>query len=327
MKTTFIFFSLVHCFVSTGQIGGNQLYGNHNGNYNTNQQYNDGRHNKVTVDKTSMSFHVNILNTVKSTSFTITLGLNQEAVSVETCNAEINKRITRFKQELKALNIKEDDMYVDFISQTKVYDYLTNKEEQQQIINIQQKETGFEIKKNIILRVQDITLFDRLVEIASRHAIYNIVKVDYHSAELDTIYASMLKEALAISEKRKGLLAFNKDSWEEIPVISIDFHHLQPAGQYLSYKAHESSDVSYINDYYRSNTTILRQEQRKSTSYYFNRINPSNFDKIMNADTPVVGIQCIMSVTVSYLRKEPAAPKKQYHVITPDGQLKVLNLD
>ena len=110
MKTTFIFFSLVHCFVSTGQIGGNQLYGNHNGNYNTNQQYNDGRHNKVTVDKTSMSFHVNILNTVKSTSFTITLGLNQEAVSVETCNAEINKRITRFKQELKALNIKEDDI-------------------------------------------------------------------------------------------------------------------------------------------------------------------------------------------------------------------------
>ncbi|NGF74553.1 SIMPL domain-containing protein [Fluviicola sp. SGL-29] len=327
MKSAIIVFSLIYCSVSMGQIGGNQLYGNYKGNYNTNQSYNDGRHNKVIIDKTSMSFHVNILNTVQSTSFTITLGLNQEAASVEACNAEINKRITGFKRELKALSIKEEDIYVDFISQTKVYDYQTSKEEHQHVINIQQEETGFEIKKNILLRVKDIHLFDRLVEVASRYNIHNIVKVDYHSSELDTIYASMLKEARIISDKRKALLSFDKDNWEETPVLSIDFHHIQPSGQYLSYQAYESSDVSYINDYYRSNTPVLRQEQRKSKSYYFNKINASDFDKIMNADTPVVGIQCVMYVTVSYLRKIPDASKKQYHVITPDGQLKVLNLE
>lgn len=326
MKSIVIFLSLICSTVCMGQIGGNQLYGHSKGNY-TNQQYNDGRHNKVTVDKSSMSFHVNILNTIKSTSFTITLGLNQEAASVEACNTEINKRIARFKQQLKPLNIKEDDIYVDFISQTKIYDYQTSKEDQQNTINIQQKETGFEIKKNIILRVKDIHLFDQLVEIASRHAIHNIIKVDYHSSELDSVYETMLKEALIISDKRRKLLSFDQDNWEETPVISIDFHQVQPAGQYLNYQAYESSDISYINDYYRSNVTVLRQEQRKSTSYYFNRINPADFDKIMNADNPVVGIQCVMNVTVSYLRKEPVAAKKQYHIITPDGQLKLLNLD
>lgn len=326
MKSTLIFLSLFCSLISRGQIGGNQLYGNQKGNY-ANQLYNDGRNNKVILDKTSMSFHVNILNTIESTSFTITLGLNQEAASVEVCNTEINKRITRFKQELKALTIKEDDIYVDFISQTKIYDYQASKEDHQHVVNLQQKETGFEIKKNIILRVKDIHVFDQLVEIASRHAIHNIIKVDYHSSELDRIYEVMLKEALLISDKRKKLLSFDQNHWEETPVISIDFHHVQPAGQYLNYQAYESSDVSYLNDYYRSNVTVLRQEQRKSTSYYFNRINPSDFDKIMNADTPVVGIQCVMNVTVSYLRKESVTPKKQYHIITPDGQLKVVNLD
>lgn len=329
MKPAIIILSTLFCTYCMGQIGGNQLYGNQKGNNNYYGIREEGRQsqNKVMADKNSMNFHVNILNNVQATSFTITLGLNQEAKTVEACNTEINRRISRFKNEVKSLNSKESDLYVDFISQTKIYDYQSKVDENEKVINVDQKETGFEIKKNIILKVKDITKFDRLLEIASKYTIHNIVKVDYHCSELDAIYSAMLKEALAIAEKRKSLLSYKQSDWEETPVISIDFHHVQPGEQYQKYQAYESSDMSYVNDHYRSNTVILRQEQRKSTSFYFSGINHSAFDKIMNADTPVVGLQCVMKVTVSYPKKEPDSTKKQYHVITPDGQLKILHLD
>lgn len=310
--------------IGFAQISGNQIYGNNNNrNHGINLQQ-PKNIQKVLVTNETMQFNVNVLKNVKATSFVITLGLNEEGSTVKTCNSKINQRISKFKNAIKSLGIKDKDMYVDFITQTKIYGYVTEKNQNQTKIN--QVESGFEIKKNIILKVDDILIFDRLVEIASQYDIHNIIKVTYHSSEIDSIYEELLNEALKIVENRKKLVPHKKGEWETDPTISIEFHNIQPAVQYSRFQAFETSDVSYMNNYYKSNQVVLKEELRKSNSFYYNSLPLDNFDKIINADTPVVGLQFVMQVTVTYKKKTKEDSKKEIYIITPNGELKLVDL-
>ena len=324
MKTRLTVTTIVVCKLMCGQIGGNQLYQNQNSNnYSQNfGNYQNPNLSKVKSNESSMAFEVSILNNVPADSYVVTLGVNQESHLVESCNSEINRRISSFKTAINKLGIKEKDVYVDFISQTKIYGYQPTSKGNN--INIQQKDEGFEIKKNIIFKLSEIQLFDRILEIASKSEIHNIINVEYYVSNQDAVYEKMLKEALKIVEKRKSLLNISGFKWETEPVFEISFNPIQPGNQYKNFQAFETSNISYSN-YYNSNQVVIQQEQRKSKTFFFDGIETSNFDKIMNADSPVVGLQYVMNVKVTYQSKEE--DKKQYHIITPNGDLKALELN
>jgi len=72
---------------------------------------------------------------------------------------------------------------------------------------------------------------------------------------------------------------------------------------------------------------VVRHEMRKSNSFYFRGQSTEDFDKIINADTPVVGLQFVMNISISYSKKVNEKDKKQYHIITPNGELKSLLLN
>lgn len=323
MKTNLTVLALTLCIFTQAQIGGNQLYQNSN---SSNQQIYAGISNqispKVISSENSTIFEVNILNNVQADSYVITLGVNQESHSVESCNSQINERISRFIKSLKKFEIREKDIYIDFIAQTKVYGYQSKSEGNN--VNIQQKDEGFEIKKNIIFKLNDILLFNQILEIASQSEIHNIINVEYYVSDQNIIYEKMLNEALKIADKRKKMLNFSQDNWESEPVYEISFNSVQPGNQYKNFEAFETSNISYSN-YYNSNQVVVQQEHRKSKTFFFDGIEVSNFDKILNADTPVVGLQYVMKLKVVYQRKEKE--KKQYHIITPDGEIKTLDLN
>ena len=323
MKTTIKILAVLIAQIGFGQIGGNHLYENNN-YYRNSQNVQPKNIQKLTVNGNSMNFQVKILNNVKATSFVITLGLNQEGKTVKESNSEINSRISKFKTALKSFGVKEDDVYVDFVSQTKIYDYQSKTTENQ--VKINQVENGFEIKKNIIIKVNNISIFDSLVEKASEYDIYNIIKVDYYTSQTDDIYRKMLEEAHKIIKDRKKQTEFKSSDWEDEPLINIEFHHIQPSSQYNKFQAFESSEMSYINDYYNSKK-VVRHELRKSNSFYFRGQSTEDFDKIINADTPLIGLQFVMNVSVSYTKKVNQKDKKQYHIITPNGDVKNLPLN
>lgn len=323
MKTKLTVLALVFSQLIFAQIGGNQLYQiqNQNNSYQNPVLNANQGNSKVRMNQDRMVFEVNILNNVKADSYVVTLGLNQESHSVETCNSAINQRVSTFKSEIKKLGIKENDIYVDFVSQTKIYGYQTST--QGGNVNIQQKDEGFEIKKNIIFKLNDILLFDRILEIASKSEIHNIINVEYYVANQDLAYENMLDEALKVTNNRKKLLKVSDSKWEE-PIYEISFNAIQPGNQYKKFQAFETSDISYSN-YYNSNKVIVRQEQRKSNTFFYDGIDTSTFDKVMNADTAIVGLQYVMTVKVIYESKQ----KKNnfYYIVTPNGDLKSIRLD
>lgn len=307
-----------------GQIGGNHLYGGNNSSnsYQNNLAINNPIPPKVQMSKDALSFEVNILNNVRADVYVVTLGVNEENISVEACNSKINHRIEKFMESLSKVGIKKSEVYVDFISQTKIYDYLSDSEGER--IEIQQVDVGFEIKKNIIFKLSKLELFDEILELASKQNIHNIINVEYYVENQDLIYSEMLEEAMKIQKERLKLLNLKESEWEMEPMISINFYSIQPGHQYKKFQAYESGTVSYSN-YYNNNSVIVRKEERKSNSFYFDGLDSNSFDKILNASSPVIGLQFMMNLKVSYVKKEKE--KKNYYIVTPNGDLKTLELN
>lgn len=324
-----LFFGLAY-----SQEGGNQLYGNHN-SYNYKNSVSQDDIHKIIYNAEGVTYKINVLNNVKPDSYVVTLGLNEESLSVKDCNTKINKRLDNFKIALKKMGIKEDEIFVDFISQTKIYDYKSTSTSSQ--VNVNQVDKGFEIKKNIIIKLRQTDLFDKLVEMASENEIYNIIKVDYKKLDTEKVYDEMLSQANEVLKSRNKIYdKFGKRDFEEFPQVSVNFYSIQPGKLYKSFTAFETSDVSYYNNYNDSRKVFVKQEERKSKTFYYDGVAPDSFDKIINPESPIVSIQYIMEFSITYRTKKKEEKKddkkdgkkeeKLYHIITPYGDIKTLNL-
>lgn len=300
MKTTFAIAGFLFLNLCHAQHSGNHLYETDHNRYNyQNETIHNPNAEKITDNGSQLIYKINVLNNVRADSYLITLGLNQEAMNPKECNQKINKRIDGFRAALKKMGINAEDISTDFISQTKIYDYKSQTNGSQ--TNFKEQENGFEIKKNLIIRLQKMALFDQLVETASEYEIYNIIKVDYFCKDPKKVYETMLAEANKILEERKEKA--NKDinnlDLYSKPKIGINYYSIQPGSQYKSFTAYESSDVTFKSEYY-SDKSYVKQEERKSKTFYYDARQPDLYDSVLNADTPVVGLQYVMEMVVTY---------------------------
>lgn len=302
MRTT-LFISCLFSIVMMYAQGSNELYGNNQKYNSTGYQLNNGEYQRVFQNKNEAVYRIKILNNVKTDAYMVTFGLNQEASTVKECNAKINQRIDGFKSVAKKLGIKEDEIYIDFITQNKIYDY--ESETQGSQIKVNQVDAGFEIKKNVILRFSNQISFDDLVEKASDFDIHNIIKIDYVNLNADKIYDQMFEEAQKLVQIRKNQMSKHIDEGaEDVPTIQVSFAVISPTSQYKSFQAFETSELSYSNNSRYSDKHVLRQEERKSKTFYYDGLNPQGYDKIMNANMPFVGMQYVMEVTMTYRKKQ-----------------------
>ena len=240
----------------------------------------------------SISFKVNIMMNKRADYYSISLGLNQEENTVTECNSIINKRISDFTQKLHKIGIKEKDIYVDFITQTKVYDFSTEAGKAVQF------EKGFEIKKNIIITTSSLKNIDTIIETASLYKIYDVIKIDYLADDTSGLYNSLLDEALKIAsdKKDKYLASLNKKSVGN-PTASGELMAYTPESQYKNYTAYESSE---IESYYGSSNAIAKKLARKNNTFYYDGISQSGMDKVINVNSPEVGIQYVLTLNITY---------------------------
>jgi uncharacterized protein YggE len=286
---TFLFIAAIN-LSALAQISGNHVYNNR---YNqNNREANYGMSKPVIIKDSFMLISAEILLNVKADSLVVTLGLNEEAKTVKDANTLINKRLNEFKTALKNIGISENDTYIDFITQTKIYDYNVSGANASQFIK------GFEIKKNIIIKMAASSLFDKVIEAASESEIYDIVKVDYISNNIQKHYFEMLASATSIiKQKKDNYLLLSPVDLLPVPKIAAEkFFVVYPSSQYKEYQAFESSEVT--TDY--SKASLVKKMERKNKTFYYDKIDQSNFDLIVNNASPVVGIQYILQIQMQY---------------------------
>ena len=292
-KINWIILALVLTFsVAQAQISGNQIYGNKRYNENNYNQNVLPNNTVVSINDNHLTVTVKILLNKKADGFVITLGLNQEDETVSGCSKKINTRIDGFLDKIKALGIKKENCYIDFISQTKIYDFNANLETAQQI------DKGFEIKKNIIITTSNANSLEKLIAIASDFEIHDIIKVEYFNNDTNAIHNSLFDEALVLAEAKK--IRYMKSFGKRVigtPSATEEFATVFPKTQYKMYQAFETAE---IQTNYNNRSPYLKKIARKNKTFYYDGISSAGFDKVINPNQTEVGIQYVLTLTMTY---------------------------
>ena len=283
---------LLNVLSVSAQISGNQVYGKNNYNGNNYNQELLPNNSKVSINDNVLSVSVKILLNKKADGFVMTLGLNEEDETVAGCSKKITARITGFIEKMKSLGVKKENVYIDFISQTKIYDFEVNG------MNSEQIEKGFEIKKNIIVSTSNVNSLEKIIALASDFEIHDVIKVEYYNNETDVIHNSLFDEALVLAEAKK--IRYMKAFGKRIigtPTATEEFATVFPKTQYNTYQAFETAE---IQTNYNNRSPYLKKIARKNKTFYYDGISSAGFDKVINPNQTEVGIQYVMTITMHY---------------------------
>lgn len=292
-KINWIIVTLLLTFsISQAQISGNQIYGNNSYNGNNYNQSNLPNNAVVSINDNHLTVTVKLLQNKKADGFVITLGLNEEDETVSGCSKKINARIDGFLDKIKTLGIKKENVYIDFISQTKIYDFEVSG------LNSEQVDKGFEIKKNIIITTSNVNSLEKLIALASDFEIHDVIKVDYFNSDTNAIHNALFDEALVLAEAKK--IRYMKSFGKRIvgtPNATEEFATVFPETQYKTYQAFETAE---IQTNYNNRSPYLKKIARKNKTFYYDGISSAGFDKVINPNQTEVGIQYVLTLTMTY---------------------------
>lgn len=289
MKAQFILILLLISTLSIAQIGGNQLYQSNNSSSQASKFVN------YTMNSTDSTLNIggSILLNKKADYYLLTLGTKESSKTVIKCNRKLDTRIDAFIMDLRKEKINKEDIYIDFISQIKIYDH---KIERDSIIEFFD---GFETRKNIIIKLSDLGIVDKVIGLASKQEFYDIIKVEYFNENVEDIYNELFDEAIDIINKYK--LQFEKyctaKTTNNYRITIADFKAYPPKNRYRQYnEAFETSIVT--TNYSRS---YIKKEARKEKTFYYEGVeNNLNVDRIIDDISPVIGIQYVLNVSILY---------------------------
>lgn len=271
-------------FTLIAQHSGNNVYGQNN-----------SIEKKQTLDKlylTDSTFIIeaNILANIIADSYVITFGVNEESTTVKDCNEKIEKRIQGFVAELNKQGYSENDVYIDMTTQNKIFDYKTTGNIAEQYLK------GFEIKKNVIIKLKNIKELDKILISASNYQIYDLVKVDYIVTDIAKVYNQLFQSATEIINQKKAMYisTTNAKLSSTSQIYSEQFYSYYPNQLYKSYTAYESGDV------YNNYSNYTKKDLRKSTTFYYDKINYSNFDKVISPSIIEPAVEFVLTLQIKY---------------------------
>lgn len=274
------------------QIGGNQVY-----------QNNSNRYDRTPVEKSSIYSNDStliitsrVLMNQQANHYLLTVGANQLGKTVIQANEGLNVRIDNVLKKIKRLGVDNSDVTVDFISETKQYDHIITNDRITEFFD------GFSIRKNIIIKVDQLTKIDAIIQFCSEEEIHDIIKVDYVSKDLEMINDKLFAEAIKINDKKKERFEATSSVvlTGESRLSSEKFNVHYPKNLYKKYsEAFESSlsEIQYNNNF--------AKRVRKETTYYYDGVETElGVDKIIDDISPVIGVQYVLEIQMVYKLKK-----------------------
>jgi uncharacterized protein YggE len=311
-----LFFSVLTLLFSSliiGQASGNVNY--------QNQYYSNKTINIDFSQNTDIVVSVKGLANVKADAYTAIFSTSQTGKTTKEVNELIDQRIT---QSLNEIRLKKGvETFVDMISFVPVYEY----EVEKKVFNrktYNEVPAGFEVKKNIHIKYSDPNQLNEFISILSNNEIYDLVRVDYFSNTLETIKKEMMNKAkFLIQEKIKNYEVLLGDTFVNAEKrIADDYLVNVPVEMYKSYEAYNSSSLNL------KKAANINQISKSATLYY-QPIMGKEFDFVINPTVlePVIQIQYEVKIAINREKKISSKTDKEFILVTPNGDLKTLNLN
>jgi uncharacterized protein YggE len=278
--------------VCLAQTSGNIGYGQTGGKARAEQEERNKRvlsAQELPPTPTSMFVDADVLLNMKADEYVAVFGISREGATVQDANEKMNDVVKEFTQALKALHVRDADIYVDFITQPKIYGYEVGD------TVAREKLVGFELKKNVSIHYTDRDLLDKLVAAAASSQIYDLIKVDYVVKDVNAVQDKLMAEASEVIKQKvaryEKSLGIKVEPPAEVYAERPEIHY--PTEMYDSYTAAESESLTRPANL--SKYTV--QKARKGQTFFFNALDGNGFDKVIN---PVV-IEPVVQFTL-YLK-------------------------
>ena len=310
MKKLIFTITVASSFMIKAQISGNI-------NYENQRNFPE---NFLTIPKPNSDetlFSVKGLANIKADSYVAVFSVTQVGKSQEEANGLIDERISSALTLIK--KGKNIETYVDVISFVPTYEYEVEKK-------IFSKKTynevpaGFEIKKNIHIKFNEAAMLEEFMKVLSANEIYDLVRVDYYASALENIRKELeTKARIQIQEKIKNYeLLIGKPFESNEKSVSDGFLVKLPVEMYRSYEASRSTTLNL-----RKSANVTQSD--KTTTIFYHPVMNKEFDFVINPIVvePVIQVMYEIKVLIS---KSDQKNQKEYMIVTPNGELKNLNI-
>lgn len=312
-KLFFTFLTLLFSSFIMAQASGNI-------NYQHQQSYNNNTIDINFSSNTDIIVSVKGLANIKADAYTAIFSITQTGKTTKEVDELMDQRITQSLNEIKLK--KGVETFVDMISFVPVYEYETEKK----VFNrktYNEVPVGFELKKNIHIKFADPAQLNEFISILSNYEIYDLVRVDYFSTELETVKKEMMTKAkLLVQEKLKNYQELLGETFTNAEKkITDDYLVSLPVEMYKSYEAYNSSSLNLK----KANINQIN----KSVTLYYQPIFNKEFDFVINPAVlePVIQIQYQVKIAITREKKSSSKTDKEFILVTPNGDLKTLNMN
>lgn len=310
-KTTLLTLAILLGQIAFGQVSGNVNYL---------QQVNLPDQNIAVGTPASADIHISVkgLANVRASAYVAIFSATQFGKTAEEVNALMDARITQARTEIQQQTGAET--YVDMISFVPVYEFDVEKKVfSKRTYNEVPK--GFELKKNIHIQYTDPNQLDEFIRRLSSQEIYDLVRVDYFSDSLESVKKELMDKArTALQEKISNYETIVGTTFVDYDKnINDGFKVKLPLEMYKSYDAFNSSALQL-----KKAGNVHAAD--KSPTLHYQPIADKEFDFVINPVVlePVIQVMYEVKLVISRA-KQPMPAQKEYYIITPNGEMKVLN--
>ena len=311
-KLSIMILAIIMSQTTFGQVSGNA-------NYQNQVSFPDQNIN-VNMPGREILISVKGLANVKADTYVAIFSVTQVGKTAEEVNGLIDTRISQSLAEIKTK--KDIEVYVDMVSFVPVYELEAEKKMFSKK-NYNEIPKGFELKKNIHIKYSDPAQLNDFISILSKEEIYDLVRVDYFSSNLENIKKELMTKAkLLVQEKIKNYEAILGQTFTNSEKRVADGYKVVfPVEMYKSYNAYNSSSLNLKK---AANVNLAD----KSTTLYYQPVMDKEFDFVINPAIlePVIQVMYEIKLVIDREKKETTTITKEYMLITPNGEVKTLNV-
>lgn len=304
---------ILYCPWSMAQHSGNV-------NYQNTVRYADTNINAAFSGSDELLVSVKGLANVKADAYVAVFSLTQVGKTTTEVMQLIDQRIEQVSNSLK--NRADVTVYVDLVSFVPKYEYEVEKKVfSKKTYN--EIPTGFELKKNLHIQYKDPNLLNEMMPILANAEVYDLVRVDYFSNNIEIVKRDLMQKAKTILQEKiknyQTLLNINIDTTPKR--LTDGYRVLYPTEMYRSYEAYNSANLEL-----KKNVNV--QNVDKNLTQYYQPIVDKEFDFVLNPVVLEPVIQVMYELKVRVLQESPPnTPKNNYILVTPTGELRDLHLE
>ena len=252
-------------------------------------------------------------------------GLTQLGKNIDEVNELMETRINNVEQEIKKLG-SSMEFFVDMISFVPIYEFETEKK----LFNkrtYNEVPKGFELKKNIHIAFSDGNMMNKIMAICGANEIYDLIKVDYISMNVEAVHDTLRKQANLVYSKmvKNHEFILGIDFSKKRKQFNEGFNVAYPKYRYNSYTAYSSPQLNV-----KRKSVVT--EVKKSPTMYYEPIQFLQEKFIINPDILEPSLQVTYEMQVIIQLTDPVPPpepqvqvqikteiKKEFYMVNPQG--------